>query len=55
VRLRLRYIESLDGHGLVSFVKDGGPHRFFLPANVLPWTLGVGGGVVNLTEQGPAA
>ena len=47
VRLRLRYLDGLDGHGLVSFVEDSCPHRLFLPT-ILRWTLAVGGGVVNL-------
>ena len=49
VRLRLRDLEGLDGHGLMRFVEDGRPHRSFLPANLLRRTLGVGGGLVNLT------
>jgi hypothetical protein len=31
MRLRLRDLKVLDGHGLVSFMEDGGPHRCFLP------------------------
>ena len=48
VRLRLRYLEGLNGHGLMSFMEDGRSHRSFLPADLLQWTLGVGRGVVNL-------
>jgi hypothetical protein len=33
MRLWLRYLEGLDGHGLMSFVEDGRPHRSLLPAN----------------------
>ena len=33
VRLRLRDLEGLNGHGLMSFMEDGRSHRSFLPAD----------------------
>src|ERR1700722_10046522 len=34
VRQRLCYLERFDGHGLVHFVKDGGPHGCSFPAEL---------------------
>ena len=46
-----RRAEEQKGRRVMGFVEDGRSHRFFLPANLLRWNLGVGGGLVNLTKR----